>query len=53
LRLDTPLGRWAVGSEFWREAVLGPLILLAVTTDTLLSRRLAKLRAKKSKEAAK
>jgi len=51
--LETSLVRWAVVSEFWREAVLGALILLAVTTDTLLSRRLAKLRAKKSKEAAK
>lgn len=51
--LETSLVRWAVVSEFWREAVLGALILLAVTTDTLLSRRLTKLRAKKSKEAAK
>lgn len=51
--LETSLVRWAVVSEFWREAVLGALILLAVTTDTLLSRRLAKLRAKKSKEATK
>lgn len=51
--LETSLVRWAVVSEFWREAVLGALILLAVATDTILSRRLAKLRAKKSKEAAK
>ena len=45
--LETSLVRWAVVSEFWREAVLGALILLAVATDTLLSRRLARLRAKK------
>lgn len=51
--LETSLVRWAVVSEFWREAVLGALILLAVATDTILSRHLAKLRAKKSKEAAK
>jgi rhamnose transport system permease protein len=51
--LETSLVRWAVVSEFWREAVLGALILLAVTTDTLFSRRLAALRARKSKESAK
>ncbi|MES2433709.1 MAG: ABC transporter permease [Pseudomonadota bacterium] len=51
--LETSLVRWAVVSEFWREAVLGALILLAVATDTILSRRLAKLRAKKSKETTK
>ena len=51
--LETSLVRWAVVSEFWREAVLGALILLAVATDTILSRRLTRLRAKKSKEAAK
>ena len=51
--LETSLVRWAVVSEFWREAVLGALILLAVTTDTLFSRRLAALGARKSKESAK
>lgn len=45
--LETSLVRWAVVSEFWREAVLGALILLAVATDTILSRRLTRLRAKK------
>ncbi|MDO8982783.1 ABC transporter permease [Cypionkella sp.] len=50
--LETSLVRWAVVSEFWREAILGALILLAVATDTILSRRLTKLRTKKSKEAA-
>jgi rhamnose transport system permease protein len=51
--LETSLVRWAVVSEFWREAVLGALILLAVATDTIFSRRLAALRARKSKEATK
>ena len=50
--VETSLVRWAVVSEFWREAILGALILLAVATDTILSRRLTKLRTKKSKEAA-
>ena len=40
--LDTSLVRWELVSEFWREAVLGLLILFAVAMDTLLSRRLLK-----------
>lgn len=38
--IDTSLVRWQLVSEFWREAVLGVLILLAVATDALLMRRL-------------
>lgn len=38
--IDTSLVRWELVSEFWREAVLGLLILLAVAADTLLMRRL-------------
>lgn len=38
--IDTSLVRWALVSEFWREAVLGLLILLAVAADTVLMRRL-------------
>jgi rhamnose transport system permease protein len=38
--IDTSLVRWEAVSEFWREAVLGFLILLAVTADTVLMRRL-------------
>lgn len=38
--IDTSLVRWEVVSEFWREAVLGFLILLAVAVDTVLMRRL-------------
>lgn len=37
--IDTSLVRWEVVSEFWREAVLGLLILLAVVADTALTRR--------------
>lgn len=38
--IDTSLVRWEVVSEFWREAVLGLLILTAVVLDTVLIRRL-------------
>ncbi|MEM8859933.1 MAG: ABC transporter permease [Chloroflexota bacterium] len=34
--LEQSLLRWRVISEFWRDAVLGLLILLAVTTDSLI-----------------
>ncbi len=43
--IDTSLVRWEVVSEFWREAVLGFLILAAVVLDTVLSRRLLRRRA--------
>jgi rhamnose transport system permease protein len=46
--LDTSLVRWEVISEFWREAVLGALILLSVTADTLLSRKLLAINLKKT-----
>jgi rhamnose transport system permease protein len=49
--LDTSLVRWEVISEFWREAVLGALILLSVTADTLLSRKLLAISLKKTKSA--
>jgi len=38
--IDTSLVRWELVSAFWREAVLGLLILLAVAADTVLMRRL-------------
>ena len=44
--LDTSLVRWALVSEFWRDAVLGMLILLAVAMDTFMSRQLLKRRSK-------
>lgn len=42
--IDTSLVRWALVSEFWREAVLGVLILLSVAADALLMRRLTAAR---------
>ncbi len=51
--LETSLIRWAVVSEFWREAVLGALILMAVATDTVLSRRLVAARVKRAAKAAR
>ncbi len=50
--LETGLVRWAVVSEFWREAVLGTLILAAVATDTIISRRLTKARAERAQKEA-
>ncbi|MBO6639349.1 MAG: ABC transporter permease [Roseitalea sp.] len=49
--IETSLVRWPLVSEFWREAVLGTLILLAVTADAILMRRLIKLRT--DREAAR
>ena len=55
--IDTSLVRWQLVSEFWREAVLGFLILGAVATDAILMRRLLALRhasmtARKDQHAA-
>jgi rhamnose transport system permease protein len=50
--IETGLVRWQIVSEFWREAVLGALILLSVATDTIFSRRLAGLRAARAKRIA-
>ncbi len=49
--IDTSLVRWAFVSEFWREAVLGVLILLSVAADALLMRRL--IAARQAREHAK
>ena len=38
--LDTSLVRWDLVSEFWRDAVLGLLILLAVALNTFMTKRL-------------
>jgi rhamnose transport system permease protein len=46
--IDTSLVRWQLVSEFWREAVLGALILLSVAIDALLMRRL--MAARQSRE---
>ena len=42
--IDNSLTRWAVVNEFWRDALLGGLIMAAVTLDTFASRQLTKLR---------
>jgi len=49
--IDTSLVRWELVSEFWREAVLGLLILLAVALDTLLSRGLLRRRSRPTPDA--
>lgn len=51
--IDTSLVRWALVSEFWREAVLGFLILGAVALDALLTRRLLRRRARGSLPGAR
>lgn len=38
--LEQSLLRWRVVSEFWRDAILGMLILLAVATDAVIINRL-------------
>jgi rhamnose transport system permease protein len=47
--IDTSLVRWPLVSEFWREAVLGLLILVAVAVDAILGRRLLALRVRREK----
>jgi rhamnose transport system permease protein len=48
--IETSLVRWPLVSEFWREAVLGTLILTAVALDAVVMRRLVALRAAKHHE---
>ncbi len=50
--LDTSLVRWDLVSEFSREAVLGALILLSVTADAVLMRRLLNIRMARDKKRA-
>jgi len=42
--IDNSLTRWELVSEFWRDALLGMLIMAAVTVDTLAARQLARMR---------
>ena len=44
--LEQSLVRWLAISEFWRDAVLGLLILLAVATDAVIINRLRRLWAR-------
>ncbi len=46
--IDYSLGRWDLISEFWRDAVLGLMILLAVAADSFLLQRLAGLRHRRA-----
>ncbi len=46
--LDNSLIRWLEISEFWRDALLGLLILLAVAADTVIMNRLRNLWARRS-----
>lgn len=50
--IETSLVRWQIVSEFWREAVLGALILVSVATDTIFNRRLAAIRAARAHQIA-
>ena len=43
--IDNSLTRWEMVSEFWRDALLGMLIMAAVTVDTVMARSLSRLRA--------
>jgi rhamnose transport system permease protein len=42
--IESSLVRWQLVSEFWREAVLGVLILMSVAADAVVMRRLVALR---------
>lgn len=46
--IDNSLVRWALISEFWRDAVLGLMILLAVAADSFLLRRLDRARQRRA-----
>ena len=45
--IDNSLTRWQIVSEFWRDALLGLLILLAVAADTAMARSLTGLRRRR------
>ena len=44
--IDNSLTRWAIVSEFWREALLGMLIMVAVATDTFMTRSFGRMKGK-------
>ena len=50
--IDISLVRWELVSEFWREAVLGLLILASVALDAVVVRRLLARRQRLAAEAA-
>ncbi len=49
--IDNALIRWPFVTEFWREAVLGALILTAVAVDAVVMRRLTWWRAARKRRA--
>ncbi|MCC5983531.1 MAG: ABC transporter permease [Rhodobacteraceae bacterium] len=49
--IDTSLVRWQLVTEFWREAVLGALILISVAVDAVVMRRLTWMRAMRQRAA--
>jgi rhamnose transport system permease protein len=50
--LENSLIRWLEISEFWRDALLGLLILLAVAADRVIMNRLRNLWARRSQVQA-
>jgi rhamnose transport system permease protein len=42
--IDNSLTRWAIISEFWRDALLGMLIMIAVAADTFMTRSFTRLK---------
>lgn len=50
--IDNSLVRWQLVSEFWREAVLGMLILFSVAADALIMRRLIAARQAREHQRA-
>lgn len=42
--IDNSLTRWALVSEFWRDALLGMLIMAAVAADTFMTRSFGRLK---------
>jgi rhamnose transport system permease protein len=44
--IDNSLTRWAIVSEFWRDALLGMLIMIAVAADTFMTRSFTRMRRK-------
>jgi rhamnose transport system permease protein len=51
--IDNSLTRWAVVSEFWRDALLGMLIMTAVVADTYMTRSFGRIKSKSALDAAK
>jgi rhamnose transport system permease protein len=50
--IDNSLTRWAVVSEFWRDALLGILIMTAVAADTYMSRSFGRMKSKAAQDEA-